>query len=111
MHFAKTFKNFIQFLTGHLSLLLQKGNSPAMVSGPSPGAFDPNQLQVFLRTEYLLFYEPQPIKFLSPDFSGTNENHWGCFGFILLSLTSNWAVLWIIESASRSNIFKFLTFQ
>lgn len=47
-----------------------------MVSGLSPGAFDLNQLQVFLRMEYLLFYEPQPIKFLSPGVSGTNESHW-----------------------------------
>lgn len=71
----------------------KKGNSPTMVSGSSPGAFDPNPLQAFLMMEYLLFYGPQPIKFLSLCVSGTNQNHWGQFEFILHSLISNWAVL------------------
>lgn len=92
-------KNFIRFLTWQSVTTLAKGKSPATVSGPSPGTFDPKQLQVFLKTEYLLFYEPQPIKFLSPDVSGMNENLWGQFGFIPYSLTSNRTMLQMIQSA------------
>lgn len=81
---------------------LLKGNSPAMVSGPSPGAFDPKKLQVFLRLEYLLFYVPQPIKFLSPDIQW---NKWEPLGLVWIhpplpdlsldSVSDYWISLWI----------------
>lgn len=70
-----------------------------------------NQLQILLRMEYLLFYESQPIKFLSTDFSRANKNYWGQFGFIPNSLASNWAVVWIIDSTFGAKIFEFLIFE
>lgn len=60
-----------------VTAIAKKGKSPATVASPSPGPFDLNQLQVFLGMESLSCYEPQPLKSLSPDVSGTNESRWG----------------------------------